>query len=96
MGLRACNDVVGTASRSWKVNSMESVYLYMYPPFEAACPRCPHCVKKSDRLVLKHMTNVSESLKQGRVYEVRLIDLILTKLDLGKHLSFGVPLWILG
>ena len=26
---------------------MESVYLYMYPPFEAACPWCPHCVKKS-------------------------------------------------
>ena len=26
---------------------MESVYLYMYPPFEAACPWCPRIEKNS-------------------------------------------------
>ena len=40
------------------------------------------------------MTNVSESLKLGRVYEVRSADLFICLNRSGKRLSFGVPLWI--
>ena len=46
---------------------MESVYLYTYPPFEAACPWCPR-IEKFDLIQLAERMELLQCIARVQVY----------------------------